>query len=234
MIQIKELNVSFGKTEVLKDIDLEIQTGKTQVLLGSSGSGKSTLIRVLMGLVPFSRGTISFWGNELIEKSGYVIQEGGLFPHMDIRKNLIIRAEHRKWSTDRINKKLDELLSLVSLNKDILSRYPAEVSGGQRQRISLARALFCEPELLLMDEPLGALDPITRYDLQFDLKKLFTELNKTVLLVTHDLSEAFYLGDSIALLHEGKIIQTGRPNEFIHHPSTEYVKKFVGSQRWSE
>ena len=209
MIQIRDLSIQFGDTEVLQGINLDIEKGKTQVLLGSSGSGKSTLIRALMGLVEFQMGSISLWGNEVIEKSGYVIQEGGLFPHMDVRKNLIIRAQHRGWSEDRINKKLKELLALVSLDQSVLERFPSEVSGGQRQRLSLVRALFCEPEILLMDEPLGALDPITRYDLQFDLKKLFKELGKTVLLVTHDLSEAFYLGDSIALLNQGRIEQVG-------------------------
>ena len=234
MIQIRDLSIQFGDTQVLQSINLDIEKGKTQVLLGSSGSGKSTLIRALMGLVEFQKGDISLWGNEVIEKSGYVIQEGGLFPHMNIRQNLIIRAQHRGWSEDRINKKLKELLALVNLDDNVLDRFPSEVSGGQRQRLSLVRALFCEPEILLMDEPLGALDPITRYDLQFDLKRLFKELRKTVLLVTHDLSEAFYLGDSIALLNQGRIEQVGGPKEFLDSPATEYVKKFVGSQRWSE
>jgi len=162
---------------------------------------------------------------------GYVIQEGGLFPHLTARENVILMACHLKWNHQRIEDRLYFLTELTRFPHSGLDRYPVQLSGGQRQRVSLMRALMLEPDLLLLDEPLAALDPMIRADLQADLKEIFTQLNSTVVLVTHDMSEACYFGDEIVLLRAGAIVQTGTPDELIHAPSDPFVTKFIKAQR---
>ena len=162
---------------------------------------------------------------------GYVIQEGGLFPHLTAQQNVTLVARYLNWSSDKIDHRLSQLASLVQLNPDSLSRYPAELSGGQRQRVSLMRALMLDPDVLLLDEPLGSLDPMIRFDLQNDLRKIFQQLHTTVVLVTHDLSEAAFFADHIVLLKDGKIVQRGSLRDLIDAPADPFVESFIRAQR---
>jgi osmoprotectant transport system ATP-binding protein len=185
------------------------------------------------------RGTITV-DNELLSNSnvssirkrmGYVIQDGGLFPHLTARENLTLMPIYSGWNYENISKRIYELTNLTSFSNDGLERYPAELSGGQKQRVSLMRALMLNPEFLLFDEPLGALDPLIRFDLQNDLKEIFKTLKKTVILVTHDLNEAVFFGDKILLMMEGTLIQQGTITDFINSPADPFVTKFIKSQR---
>jgi osmoprotectant transport system ATP-binding protein len=162
---------------------------------------------------------------------GYVVQDGGLFPHLTAAGNVSLLARHLGWTRDRIRARLTELGALARLHADALRRYPAELSGGQRQRVGLMRALMLDPVVLLLDEPLGALDPITRADLQADLRAIFRALKKTVVMVTHDLAEAAYFGDEVVLLEQGHIVQRGSMHDLIGRPATPYVERFVQAQR---
>ena len=238
---IKAINItkSFGTTRALDGIDVSIPEGKTLSLIGPSGCGKSTLLRILIGLITPDGGQVVFNGEEMTANSlqqirhntGYVIQEGGLFPHLTARENLALLAEYLDWDRQRIDKRVHELAELTKIDPDILDRKPGALSGGQRQRISLMRALMLDPEVILLDEPLGSIDPLVRFELQTDLKQIFSDLNKTVVLVTHDLGEAAFLGDTIVLMQEGKIVQQGTVKEIIDHPANEFVRAFVNAQR---
>ena len=238
-IELKQIYKSYEDVKALSDISLNIEEGKTTVLIGSSGSGKSTLIRIIIGLIKKDSGKVIIDNREISpadlldvrKQVGYVIQDGGLFPHLTARKNVSLIAEYVGWTKDKIDMRLAELSMLTKFPLDGLERYPAELSGGQKQRVSLMRALMLDPKILLLDEPLGALDPLIRYDLQEDLKKIFKELKKTVILVTHDLSEAGFFGDKIVLLINGKIIQTGTIEDLIKRPKNEFVTKFITAQR---
>ena len=238
-IELKQIYKSYEDVKALSDISLNIEEGKTTVLIGSSGSGKSTLIRIIIGLIKKDSGKVIIDNREISpadlldvrKQVGYVIQDGGLFPHLTARKNVSLIAEYVGWAKDKIDRRLTELSMLTKFPLDGLDRYPAELSGGQKQRVSLMRALMLDPKILLLDEPLGALDPLIRYDLQEDLKKIFKELKKTVILVTHDLSEAGFFGDKIVLLMNGKIIQTGTIEDLIKRPKNEFVTKFITAQR---
>jgi osmoprotectant transport system ATP-binding protein len=224
---------------VLREIDLAVPKGRVTVVIGASGCGKSTLIRLANGLILPDRGTVEFMGAQITAATalalrrhmGYVIQEGGLFPHLTGRGNVALMPRRLGWSSTRIDARILELADLVRLSKKTLDRYPSQLSGGERQRVALMRALMLDPEILLLDEPLGALDPLIRYDLQTDLKTLFTSLRKTVLMVTHDLGEAGYFGDEIVLLREGAIEQRGPMAALIGTPATDYVARFVQAQR---
>lgn len=238
-IQLKKISKSYDNVKALNNISLNIDDGKTTVLIGSSGSGKSTLIRIIIGLIKKDSGEVIIDNHEissinLLEirrQMGYVIQEGGLFPHLTAKRNVSLMAEYIGWGKDKVDKKISELSTLTKFPLDGLERYPAELSGGQKQRVSLMRALMLDPEILLLDEPLGALDPLIRYDLQEDLKKIFKELKKTVILVTHDLSEAGFFGDKIVLLMDGNIIQTGTIEDLIKRPENKFVTQFITAQR---
>jgi len=238
-ISLKNISKSFNSSLALKDFSFEFTRGKTTVLIGPSGCGKSTLLRLIVGLLNQDSGTITV-DNELLTRSnlssirkrmGYVIQDGGLFPHLTGRENLSLMPSYNGWNNDKIYSRIDELARLTSFPNDGLGRYPAELSGGQKQRVSLMRALMLNPEFLLFDEPLGALDPLIRFDLQNDLKEIFESLNKTVILVTHDLNEAVFFGDKILLMKEGSLIQQGTITDFINHPTEPFVTKFIKSQR---
>ena len=241
-IKLLQIYKNYGNVKVLSNISLNIDEGKTTVLIGSSGSGKSTLIRIIIGLVKKDSGEVIINNREissinlleLRKQMGYVIQDGGLFPHLTAKKNVSLIAEYIGWEKEKINNRVNELSVLTKFPLEGLSRYPAELSGGQKQRVSLMRALMLDPQVLLLDEPLGALDPLIRYDLQEDLKRIFRELNKTVLLVTHDLSEAGFFGDKIVLLMDGKIIQIGSIQDLIKRPKNEFVTKFITAQRTFE
>jgi osmoprotectant transport system ATP-binding protein len=238
-ILLENISKTFDSDNVIKDISLKIEEGKTTVLIGPSGCGKSTLIRIITGLIKEDKGRILIDNSELNESNyikvrrsiGYVIQDGGLFPHLNAFQNVSIVANYIGWEKDKIKKRIEELSSLTKFPSDGLRRFPAELSGGQKQRVSLMRALMLDPQFLLLDEPLAALDPLIRYDLQGDLKEIFQRLKKTVLLVTHDLNEAVFFGDTIVLMREGEIVQEGKIDDFINSPFDEFVTRFLKAQR---
>lgn len=239
MFELKNVTKHFGLLTVLDDVTLEIITGQTTVLLGPSGCGKSTLLRVMLGLIRPDMGEARFAGKHIAEdriqeqrsKMGYVVQDGGLFPHLTCSQNVTLMALHRGWTPERTAARLEELTRLARLSPNTLDRYPVETSGGQRQRVGLMRALMLDPEALLLDEPLGALDPITRADLQKDLRVAFQTLKKTVVLVTHDLAEAAYFGETVVLLEKGRIVQQGALRDLVQRPASPFVTQFVESQR---
>ncbi len=240
MLQITNLSKTYGQTMALKSIELSILAGKTTILLGPSGSGKSTLLRIINGLIqPDPGGTVWFEGipitpqNALVlrHKMGYVIQEGGLFPHLTAYQNIALMARYLGWFPDQIDKRVTELAQLTQLPLEMLNRFPTQLSGGQRQRVSLMRALILDPDLLLLDEPLGALDPMIRSELQTDLKQIFQTLGKTVIIVTHDIGEAGFLGDIIVLLRDGQVLQQGDLTELVHTPVDPFVTQFINAQR---
>jgi len=239
MLLLHDITKSFDHITAVKSINLTVEKGQTTVLIGPSGCGKSTILRLIIGLIPPDSGTIEFDGEPVIletalqlrRKMGYVIQEGGLFPHLTTRENIALMTSYLGWSDKKIDKRLGELIELTQFPADGIERYPAQLSGGQRQRVSLMRALMLDPELLLMDEPLGALDPLIRIDLQAELKTIFQKLHKTVLIVTHDLGEAGYLGDTIVLMRDGLIIQEGTLEELVQSPAEPFVTRFINAQR---
>jgi osmoprotectant transport system ATP-binding protein len=165
------------------------------------------------------------------QRMGYVIQEGGLFPHLSVRDNVTVMARYLQRNSDWIANRLAELAQLVRLPHELMNRFPAELSGGQRQRVSLMRALMLDPELLLLDEPLGALDPMIRYELQQELKSIFVQLGKTVVMVTHDIAEAAFFGDTLALMRDGRIVQTGSFKDLARTPAEPFVEQFINAQR---
>jgi osmoprotectant transport system ATP-binding protein len=211
-------------TTLLRDLNLEVQRGETLVLLGRSGSGKTTTLKLINRLLTQSAGTILVDGRSLEKWDvirlrrmiGYVIQEVGLFPHFTVSRNIGVVPRIEGWSADRIQRRVTELLQLVGLEPQLASRYPRELSGGQRQRVGVARALAADPSFLLMDEPFGALDPITRAELQREFLALQQRLGKTVVFVTHDLREALLLGTRVALMESGQLVVTLTPDEFAH------------------
>jgi osmoprotectant transport system ATP-binding protein len=223
-------------TYALQDIEWGVQEGETMALIGESGSGKTTLLRLLNRLVEPTAGRIFIQGNaagsqdpiQLRRRLGYVPQDGGLFPHWTIRQNVCLVPHLLGWVPDRQLEQVNKLLPLVNLDPaQFAERYPIELSGGQRQRVAVARALAADPPIVLLDEPFGALDPLTRHELQNQFLSLKSRLQKTMVLVTHDLAEAFRLGDRITILKEGHIHQVGTPNELLHAPATTYVHSLV-------
>jgi len=224
----------------LDDLSLEIPAGTFCVLVGPSGGGKTTALKMVNRLVPFDSGDIRIDGRsvrdipvvELRREIGYVIQQIGLFPHMSVGDNVGTVPRLLGWPKARIRTRSAELLELVGLEAADAKRYPAELSGGQRQRVGLARALAADPPLLLMDEPFGALDPITRLRLQTELRRLHREVGKTVIFVTHDVDEAIQMGDRIAILREGGVLaQYDTPDAILAHPASEFVAAFIGEDR---
>jgi osmoprotectant transport system ATP-binding protein len=239
MLHLLAASKSYHGTPAVHPTDLALPAGKTTVLIGPSGCGKSTLLRLMVGLVQPDAGKVLFRGEPMTPEGarsvrreiGFVVQDGGLFPHLTARGNAVLMARHLGRDNAWIGARLADLVDLTKFPGDRLDAYPAQLSGGQRQRVSLMRALMLDPALLLLDEPLGALDPLIRSDLQGDLKLIFAALGKTVVLVTHDLGEAGYLGDLIVLLREGRIIQKGTLAELVGRPADEFVRRFVNAQR---
>jgi len=239
LVQLVGVSKTFADAAAVHAIDLSIDRGKTTVLIGPSGCGKSTLLRLIIGLIQPDSGEIQFDETRLtVEKIdvirrriGYVIQEGGLFPHLTARANVLLMARHLGREESEMFSRLSELCALTRFQENLLDRYPLELSGGQRQRVSLMRALMLSPELLLLDEPLGALDPLVRAGLQKDLKEIFARLQQTALLVTHDLAEAAYLGDVIVLMNEGRIVQQGSLSDLREQPASDFVTEFINAQR---
>src|SRR6266850_2004856 len=238
-VKLEDVCKRYDDAIALYPTNLSIESGKTMVLIGPSGCGKSTLLRLIIRLIESDSGSIEFDGkpvtpdniNALRRRIGYVIQEGGLFPHLTARANVLLMARHIGKSEEETHNRLLELSELTRFSQDLLPRYPGELSGGQRQRVSLMRALMLSPELLLLDEPLGALDPLVRAGLQKDLKEIFARLHQTALLVTHDLAEAAYLGDEIVLMHEGRIVQRGSIADLREKPANDFVCEFINAQR---
>lgn len=239
MISLEQASKRYGATVALDAVNVDMATGRVTALIGPSGAGKSTLLRLLIGLDWPDSGTVRFGGEPLRRDSllahrrriGYVIQEGGLFPHLSALGNIGLLARTLGWPSERIQARARELAALCQLPFDALGRYPAELSGGQRQRVGLIRALMLDPALLLLDEPLGALDPLIRFDLQGELKALIAELGKTVVLVTHDIAEAVYLADELVLLHHGRLVQQGTPEALLEAPAEPFVRRFLTAQR---
>ena len=241
MIEVHTVSKRFGDTVALHPTDLQVTGGERLAILGVSGSGKSTLLRAMLRLVVPDTGTVHVDGIELTETSaqavrratGYVIQGGGLFPHLTARDNVGLLPRSLGWSEPKLETRLTELADLTALNADIWDRTPGELSGGQRQRVALARALVMEPRLVLLDEPLGALDPLTRDGLQTDLVAIFDALETTVVLVTHDLREAAVLADRVAVMESGRIVQRGRLDVIADAPATPFVEAFINAQRYA-
>lgn len=239
MFDLLHVTRRFGAALALDDVTLHIPSGRTTALIGPSGCGKSTLLRVLVGLAVPDAGEVRFAGEPLTPKHlpalrrrmGYVIQSGGLFPHLTAGENIALMARELAWPAARIAERIDALTALTHFPADGLARYPGALSGGQNQRVALMRALLLDPDVLLLDEPLGALDPMIRYDLQEDLKQVFAELGKTVVLVTHDLAEAAFLGDEIVLMRDGRVVQRGPLADLFEAPAEPFVGQFIRAQR---
>ncbi len=239
MLELSGVSKIYDGNTALRATDLEIATGCTTVLIGPSGCGKSTLLRLMIGLVRPSTGDIRFDGQPLTtenlravrRRTGYVIQDGGLFPHLTARGNVTLASRHFGMSAGAATRRLEELTELVHIDPTMLDRYPRQLSGGQRQRVSLMRALMLDPDVLLLDEPLGALDPMIRAELQADLKTIFGHLHKTVVMVTHDLAEAAHFAHVIVLLADGTIVQRGSFADLRDAPATEFVTRFVNAHR---
>src|ERR1700722_19247823 len=239
MLELQNISKTFENRTALDDVNLTVEQGATHALIGSSGSGKTTLLRITLGLIPMDKGYVkindkalsSFTPAQWADRIGYVPQDGGLFPHLSGRNNVALIAKLRGWDRNRIDKRIEELGKLVDLDATMLARYPAELSGGQKQRVSIMRAAMMDPDVMLLDEPMAALDPLIRRSLQQELKSIFQRLNKTVLLVTHDLGEAVYLAEQLTMLHEGKMVQTGTYRDLLQHPASPFVTQFINAQR---
>ncbi|MEA2211718.1 MAG: osmoprotectant transport system ATP-binding protein [Solirubrobacteraceae bacterium] len=229
------------KEPAIVELSLEIPAGEVCVLVGPSGSGKTTAMRLINRMIALSSGDILLGGQSVLKRDptklrreiGYVIQQIGLFPHQTVAENIATVPKLLGWERDRVNRRVEELLSLIGMDpEEIGPRYPAQLSGGQRQRIGVARALASDPPLMLMDEPFGAIDPITRSRLQDEFLSLQARVRKTVVFVTHDIDEAIKMGDKIAILRQGgKLAQYGPPEEILTDPADDFVAEFVGADR---
>ncbi|MBU8879246.1 ABC transporter ATP-binding protein [Bacillus sp. FJAT-29790] len=227
-------------TKVVKSLNFDIKRGEFFVIIGPSGCGKTTTLKMINRLIDLSDGTILINGRKISEYDihelrwniGYVLQQIALFPHMTIEENIAIVPELRKWSRKMIHQRIDELLEMVGLDSKIYrSRKPKELSGGQQQRVGVIRALAADPEIILMDEPFSALDPITREKLQDDMLDLQNRIKKTIVFVTHDMQEALKLGDRICVMKDGEIVQIGTPKDILQNPENEFVRDFVGNRQ---
>ena len=238
MIRFHKAGKKFGNSVALRPTDLEFPANKTTALIGLSGSGKSTILRMISGLIEPTTGWIEINGEKLTRDSlpeirqrmGYVIQSGDLFPHMTARRNILLVAQEMRLGIDEMNARIEELCGLARFPRSLLDRYPLELSGGEQRRVSLMRALMLKPDILLLDEPLGALDPMVRAGLLKDLKVLFKQLNETVVMVTHDLVEAAHIADWVVLLKEGTIVQQGSFSELSLCPAEPFVSEFFRAQ----
>jgi len=239
LIVLENVSKTYARRVAVHPVTLSFPPEKTTVLIGPSGCGKSTLLRMIVGLARPDTGRVVFDGETVSDgnvrtirhRIGYVIQEGGLFPHLTASENVTLLARHLDKSPETVASRMSALTDLVGIPSDTLKRYPQQLSGGQRQRVGLMRALMLDPPVLLLDEPLGALDPVTRHDLQAELKTIFAALKKTVVLVTHDMGEAAYFADEIVLMREGRIVQRGSIDDLFERPADPYVQTFLSAQR---
>lgn len=236
VIELKDITMSYGDSEILKDFNLEVEQGTFLTIIGSSGCGKTTALKLMNGLLTPEKGSVfingtdiaAADGNELRRNIGYVIQEIGLFPHMTIEKNIsYVPNLYKTKDKAAIAARVRELARIVGLDVEMLSRYPSELSGGQRQRVGIARALMNSPKIILMDEPFGAVDEITRKRLQEEILRIHEELGGTIVFVTHDIKEALKLGNRVLVMDQGKILQDGTPDELRNCPATEFVRQLV-------
>ena len=239
MFQLDNVSKYYGTARALNGVTLKFPRGSISALIGSSGSGKSTVLRLLLGLEYADNGVVRIDGVPLQNLDllalrrgiGYVIQDGGLFPHLSAHDNLALLPRHVGWPNARIEERIEILAALTHFPRDGLLRYPLELSGGQRQRVALMRALMLDPPALLLDEPLSALDPIVRYELQDELAVIFSGIDKTVVLVTHDLAEAAFLAPRLILLDAGRVQQSGNLDTLRHTPANTWVERFVHARR---
>ncbi len=236
MIEFDGVSRAFNGKAAVKDLSLQVANGEFCVLLGTSGSGKSTTLKMINRLVEFDSGEIRFAGESIRQldartlrrRMGYAIQSIGLFPHWTVRKNIATVPVLLGWPRAQVNERITALLALLNLDAQLLDRYPHQLSGGQQQRIGVARALAADPEVLLMDEPFGALDPVTRGVLQQEMLRIHQLSGRTIVLVTHDIDEALTLADRIVLMDNGEIVQQGRPVELLTQPKNDFVRDFFG------
>jgi osmoprotectant transport system ATP-binding protein len=239
MLALEHISKSFGGRPVLADVSLTVPSGATHALIGSSGSGKTTLLRIALRLIELDQGTVQIhdrrsstlgptaWADQM----GYVPQDGGLFPHLTGQQNVTLIPRLRDWDAERIGTRLDQLQQLVAIDTAVLRSYPHQMSGGQKQRVAIMRAAMLDPPVMLLDEPMAALDPLLRSSLQAELKAIFHRLAKTVLIVTHDLGEAVFLAEAITLLHQGRVVQTGTYSDLVRSPAEPFVTAFIQAQR---
>ncbi|MDB4920276.1 ABC transporter ATP-binding protein [Mucilaginibacter sp.] len=239
MIKVQKLSKHFDKVKAVDEISFEVKEHENLILLGTSGCGKTTTLKMINRLIEPSAGNIFIDGKNIFEQSpeilrrgtGYVLQNNGLFPHYTVEENIAIVPQLLKWDKKRTDRRIAELLEKLHLSKDYLHVYPNELSGGQQQRIGLARALVADPAVLLMDEPFGALDNVTRSKIHAEFKALDELKRKTIIMVTHDVQEAFELGDHICLMDKGKIVQDGTPADLLFNPKNSFVRGFLQEQR---
>lgn len=239
MITFDNVSHAYPHVTSVDGVSLRVAAGETVALIGPSGCGKSTLLKLAAGLVWPRQGRIVVTDQELQpdnvlqvrQRIGYVIQSGGLFPHLSAESNVTLAARYLRRSKQRIEARIDELAELVQLPRETLARFPGDLSGGQRQRVSLMRALMLDPAVLLLDEPLGALDPMVRHGLQEDLRQLFERLRKSVLLVTHDMAEAAFFSRHLVLMRAGRVVQQGTYRDLAEKPAEDFVRDFVQAQR---
>jgi osmoprotectant transport system ATP-binding protein len=237
MISVRQVNKSFGANPAIENVSLDITQGEHVVLLGPSGSGKTTLLRMINGLVAPSSGSILINGqdiggqpqDELRRQIGYVLQRNSLFPHYTVEENISVVPNLLKWNKRAIAQRVRELMDKLHLPEKYLTRTPAQLSGGEAQRVNIARALATDPPILLMDEPFSALDTITRKSIREEFIRLEEFRRKTIIMVSHDIHEAFELGDTIVLLRKGKLVQQGRPSELLYDPADDFVKEFLSN-----
>jgi osmoprotectant transport system ATP-binding protein len=235
MIKVANVYKSYGAVAAVKDISFEVAKGENFVLLGTSGCGKTTTLKMINRLVPVSSGTISVNGKNITEQPaeklrrgiGYVLQHSSLFPHYTIAQNIAIVPQLLDWNKSRIQSRTSELLEKLHLPQACLSKYPDQLSGGEAQRVNVARALAADPPILLMDEPFGALDPVTRVDIRKQFSELEVFKQKTIVMVTHDVQEAFELADRICIMNGGEIMQVGTPSELLFKPANDFVRNFL-------
>lgn len=236
MIEFQQVSKYFGDRAAVKDLTLHVKEGAFTVLIGTSGSGKSTTLKMINRLESHDSGTIRFAGEDIRQqpllalrrRMGYAIQSIGLFPHWTVAQNIATVPQLLKWPKARTQARIDELMALLGLEPELRDRYPHQLSGGQQQRVGVARALAADPEVLLMDEPFGALDPVTRGALQQEMRRIHQLLGRTIVLVTHDIDEALRLADHLILMDNGEVVQQGTPLEMLTQPANAFVRTFFG------
>lgn len=244
MVEFKNVTKIYPKSKqpAVENINFKIDKGEFCCLIGTSGSGKTTLMRMINRMNSITKGEVLVNGKNVTEfnpvslrrRIGYVIQNNGLMPHMTIKENIVLVPKLLKWPKEKLAEEAKRLIKMAELPESFLDRYPVELSGGQQQRIGVVRALAANQNLILMDEPFGALDPITRESLQTLVQNLQVQLGKTIVFVTHDMDEALKLATKIVVLHDGQLIQVGTPEEILHHPANDFVKSLIGEERLSE